>query len=134
MPIKKIKRILKDRKDRRQFREDILESVAKMVIDKLQKELLAQDKIVTGHMADSWQYDKKAHVVGSRRDGISNVEFGREKGSHVPIEPLIKWCVLKFGMDEGEAKSTAYAVEKKIYAEGIPASRFVKIALEKMSR
>lgn len=44
--------------------------------------------------------------------------YGRKPGKMPPVEPLIKWVTAKLGVSGREGKSIAWAVAKKIAAEG----------------
>lgn len=101
------------------------------LVQLLKKTLKEHDKNVFGLAIDSIQYFSEDDIVGSLLDYIFNIEFGREAGSHVPLEPLKKWAVEKLGVPEEEAWAIAKKIENKIYDEGIEMTRFAKIALEK---
>ena len=118
---------------RQKLKKDIIKDVANKLIIELKNELRDQDKIVSGAMAESLYYYPDDKVVGSEREGIDNVEYGRHEGYHVPLVPLKNWAMKKFGVDEGQAWGIAKDVEKKIYDEGIPMSRFMKITLERIT-
>jgi hypothetical protein len=69
----------------------------------------------TGEAARSLYVDWGENWVKSI--GIFYLEFldtGRGPGKPPPIDPLIRWAQNKFGVDEVEAKSIAFAVAKKI--------------------
>ena len=101
------------------------------LVELLKKTLKEHDKDVFGQAIDSIQYFSEDDVVGSLLDYIFNIEYGREAGSHVPLEPLKKWAVEKLGVPEEEAWAIAKKIENKIYNEGIEMTRFAKITLEK---
>lgn len=113
--------------------DDITTDIANRLVKKLKDELVIEDKVVTGGMSDSLQYYKEDKIVGSTRDGMDNIEYGRTAGNHVPIEPLKKWAKIKFGLTDGEAYGVAKKVEQQIFENGIPMTRFAKITLEKMT-
>jgi hypothetical protein len=69
----------------------------------------------TGEAARSLYVDWGENWVKSI--GIFYLEFldtGRGPGKFPPIAQLIKWAQSKFGVDEVEAKSIAFAVARKI--------------------
>ena len=132
MVVAKIRRILKDRKSRLEFRDLLVENIGKEIIVNLQKELVNQDKIVSGRLADSFEYDKPDKVVGSTDEGAADVEYGMPGGTLVPVEALKEWAKVKFALSDKEATSMAFAVQKGIHKNGIPMSRFVKVTLERM--
>ena len=55
------------------------------------------------------------------------VDGGRKPGKYVPINALKKWARLK-GMDEG----AAYAINKKIFKEGIKATFVINKSIEQL--
>ena len=101
------------------------------LVQLLKKTLKENDKDVFGAAVESIEYFKDDEVVGSLLDYIYNIEFGREAGSHVPIQPIKEWIYVKLGIFGEEADRMAYAIEKKIYKSGIPMTRFAKISLER---
>lgn len=100
----------------------------------LKKTLKEEGKDVFGQAIDSIQYFDDDNIVGSILDYVYNIEFGREAGSHVPLEPLKKWAVEKLGIPEDEAWAVARKIENKIYEEGIDMTRFAKISLDRFGR
>lgn len=44
--------------------------------------------------------------------------YGRKPGKMPPVEPLIQWVVAKFGYEYNTAEKFAWAIAKKIAAEG----------------
>lgn len=69
----------------------------------------------TGEAARSLFVEHGADFV--RSIGIFYIEFldtGRAPGKFPPIEPLKKWAKSKFGVDDKEATSIAFAVAHKI--------------------
>lgn len=106
--------------------------IAEDLVKELKKTLKENNKDVFGQAIDSIQYFEKDDIVGSLLDYVYNIEFGREAGSHVPIEPLKNWAIEKLGVSENEAWAIAKSIENKIYSEGIDMTRFVKITLDKM--
>ena len=111
----------------------LVDDVGEDLVEQLTRTMYEMDKVVFGRMVQSWDYHKEDKTVASKRPGIWNVEFGREPGSRVPIEPLRNWLIGRFGMEPKRASKIAYAVERKIYKNGIKPTRFVKRALEEMT-
>lgn len=99
--------------------------------DVIVKTLEEEGKEVFGEAIKSVQYFADDNVVGSLLDYMFNIEFGREAGSHVPLQPLHDWAVEKLGLDDESAWATARRIENKIYSEGIEMTRAWKISLER---
>ena len=118
--------------DVKKLKEDLFQRVADVLIEKLRDGLEREDHIFSGKARDSIQYYEDITTVGSELDYIRNIEYGRAAGSHVPIAPLKKWAMVKFGIPESEAYGVAKAIEKKIFEKGIPMTRFAKTAVEEM--
>ena len=123
-----------DVEHRTEITDALLHDIGNDLRDALKKKLEDMDKVVFGLMMDSIVFDEYDKIVGSSRRGISNVEFGREAGSHTPIEELKRWAGKRFQVSESEALGIAIAVEKKIYREGIDETRFMKMTLEEFVR
>jgi len=117
---------------RKELVGEIVQDVARKLVTNLQKELSLEDKVVSGLMLDSLDWFPKDKVVGSQKEGMDNIEYGRLAGSHVPLKPLKEWAMKKFNLEEGVAWGVAKKVEKQIFENGIPMTRFAKITLEKM--
>ena len=118
--------------DVKKLKEELMSRVADILIKKLQDGLEKEDHIFSGKARDSIQYYEDITIVGSELDYIRNLEYGRAAGSHVPIEPLKKWVMVKFGLTDSQAYGVAKKIEKKIFEKGIPMTRFAKIAVEEM--
>lgn len=72
-------------------------------------------------MEATGEWRENLRVEGNKLYGrkyTEQLEYGRRPGTYVPIEPLRKWAQAKFGMEYNAARSMAFAVSKKIYAEG----------------
>ena len=52
------------------------------------------------------------------RDYTNQLVKGRQPGSYVPIEPLKRWAMAKFGYDEKRATGMAFAVSHTIKERG----------------
>jgi hypothetical protein len=73
----------------------------------------------TGKWLSSLEVDAKDSVGIIK--GESYTEFlakGRKPGKMPPIQPIIKWCQAKFGLDIKQATAMAWGVAKKIEAQG----------------
>ena len=119
--------------ERNALKDQILEDIGRKLVTDLQKELSREEKVVSGLMLDSLNWFPEDKIVGSKREGMDNLEYGRFAGSHVPLKPLMEWAKKKFGISEGEAWGVAKKVENHIFEEGIPMTRFAKITLEKVN-
>jgi len=116
---------------RKQFAQTHAELVQRALKRKI-KELNISD---SGDFLDSIKISWKDYftpVVGSDLVYAHNIEEGRLAGTHVPIEPLVKWVRHKKhpGIDEKEATKIAYAIENKIYREGIKGRHVMRLVLE----
>ena len=107
----------------------IKKDVGDDLLERCKLSLLDKDKYVTGKMYRSMEHNVGEGIVGSKRDGIWYVEFGRPP-MEVPISDLKEWAEMRFGLDERAAWKVAYRVRDKILAEGTEASRFMLGALE----
>lgn len=116
-----------------ELRDDAKSKIGERMVTNLKQELVRQDKVVSGMMMESIKYFPEDNTVGSMRDGMGNIEYGRAAGHHVPLKPLIEWAKTRFGLSDGDAWAMAKSVEAEIFENGIPMTRFTKIALEKMS-
>lgn len=67
--------------------------------------------------------------VGSDVVYAVEIEDGRQAGSHVPLQPLVDWCIYKLHMDQKEAVIVARRIERKIFREGIKARQPFRVSL-----
>ena len=120
-------------KDADVIKQAIVDKVAEALVNNLKKALKDRDKVLTGKAEKSIQYYKEIKTVGSELDYIANIEYGRRAGTHVPIKPLMEWVMNKMHVPQSEAYRVAKSVEKKIFEDGIPMTRFAKTTVEEMA-
>lgn len=95
----------------------------------IKKQLKLLGKYVTHDAVESIDFYPDIKEVGSELDYLYNLEWGRKAGEHVPLPRLHRWVMMKFGMDENQAWGIVKSIEKKIFEEGIPMTRFMKKAV-----
>jgi hypothetical protein len=100
-------------------------------------ELLAQKHRATGKLIDTFTVkDRKAgdiiYIEGRMENYGEWVDTGRAVGARrVPIQALIEWIRIK-GIASGEqVKGMAFAIQEKIYKEGIPTRGSRRIAAKR---
>ena len=96
-------------------------------------------KYATGKLQRSLQFkhyrneegDLVIELISAKSDNgfeyLKVVDQGRKPGKYVPIKALKKWARIK-GMDEG----AAYAINKKIFKEGIRATFVIRKSIEQL--
>lgn len=96
-------------------------------------------KYATGKLQRSLQFkhyrneegDIVLELISAKSDNgfeyLKVVDAGRKPGKYVPIKALKKWARIK-GMDEG----AAYAINKKIFKEGIRATFVIRKSIEQL--
>lgn len=78
-------------------------------------------KFLSLNMRATGEWESSLRVVDSSiwgRKYTEQLEYGRRPGTYAPIAPLIKWAKAKFGVDDDEARSIAWAVNTKMKNEG----------------
>ncbi len=82
--------------------DKVLAKYAGIVIGKIQKKLLAADKLATGNLYNSFKYRVVSNIATHNSGFIivgakygEYVERGRRPGKYVPIKPLINWLKAK---------------------------------------
>jgi len=103
--------------------------IGQFLIKELSKELIFQKHQASGKLIDSLEYRIKNTSNGMRLEIWSEdyghyVNTGRKAGTKkVPIVSLVNWIKQK-GIASGdkEVTSIAYAIQTKIFREGIPTS------------
>lgn len=110
-------------------KQKLIDDIANLLVIKLKDKLNILDKNVFGELIDSIEYSKEEKLVGSKSEVAKPVEYGRRAGKHVPIQPLLEWVYVKLNIYGKEAEDMAYAIERKIFNEGIPKTRFAKLTL-----
>lgn len=72
-------------------------------------------------MPASGEWEANIHVrenVIRGRKYTEQLVYGRRPGKFAPIQPLIEWAQVKLGLSGREAVSAAWAINKKMQAEG----------------
>lgn len=59
---------------------------------------------------------KDENITG--RKYTEQLVYGRKPGTYAPIEPLKRWAMIKLGLDERQATSTAFAISKSLKEKG----------------
>ena len=98
----------------------ITESQIEEILDEVIK-LFFIPKFDSYGMNATGEWKKNVEAIGSSiwgRDYTEQLAYGRKPGSFVPIAPLQKWAMAKFGMDEQSALGMAFAVSKNIQKNG----------------
>jgi hypothetical protein len=114
---------------------DDLRILGRLAVKELRRELILQKHVATATLHDSINYKLVSTSTGLSMNvyaanyGIF-VDSGRSaKTKRVPIQALIDWILVKgFTSDDKEAKSIAFAIQEKIYQEGIPTTRGRRVA------
>lgn len=114
---------------------DDLRILGRLSVKLLKEELIFQQHVATGQLLDSINYRLES-ITGGLRMGVYAIPYsifvdsGRKAGvTRVPIAPLIEWIKVKgIATDDKEAKSIAFAIQEKIFREGIPTSRSRRLA------
>jgi len=70
--------------------------------------------------------------VGSTVPYSVNIEYGRQAGVHAPIEPIVQWVMSKKhpGISRAKAVQIAYAIEDKLFREGVRGRHVLRLVLE----
>ena len=112
------------------FVNQLVKVLGKDVVEELQKQLKAKNKVATSNLVNSLSYK----TVQLLQDFVINfsyedygkwVELGRKPGKYAPISKIKEWCKIK-GIDE----SLAYPINYKIYKFGIKPTPFVQDVLK----
>jgi hypothetical protein len=111
--------------------------IADEIFVRTQQILLDDGKVDTGTLLHSGniinEYLHKQIIYSAEHS--SYVNYGREPGSYVPIEPLITWVRRKLGVgDLKKAKSLAFAISKSIEERGIQPVFFIERAVDEVTR
>tara|TARA_R100000951_G_scaffold105973_2_gene100118 strand:+ start:287 stop:790 length:504 start_codon:yes stop_codon:yes gene_type:complete len=109
--------------------------LAEFVIRELQKELIAQKHVDKRTLHDSLEYKVKDAGSGTHIDIFAEdygifVDQGRKAGTKkVPVLVLLDWVIRKgIAENDKQALSVAYAIQTKIFREGIPTVGSRKVA------
>lgn len=109
---------------------DDLNVIGRFLVQEIGQELVYQKHVATGKLRDSVEYRIKTNAGGSVSleiwtENYGNfVESGRRPGAkRVPIASLVQWIKVK-GLATGDKEMTrlAFAIQEKIYREGVPTS------------
>lgn len=109
--------------------------IGRFLVQELRKELVFQKHEATGKLIDSLEYRIKSTTTGISL-GIWSEDYGhyvntgrKAGGKKVPIAVLIEWIKQK-GIASGdkEVKGIAFAIQTKIFREGIPTQGSRRIA------
>lgn len=111
-------------------------TLARFVIDELQRELVYQKHIATNTLHDSVEHRINTHAgSGVAIDFYAEfygafVNRGRQRNAKpVPIEPLVQWVIDKaIANNRKDAKRIAFAIRTKIQREGIPTNNSKRIS------
>ena len=134
----KLNKALED--SREQIKEEFLDSMADAVLSEAQR-LLKEGKI-----PNSKSPEKNAFYTGelaNRSNGVAEdgenkrrvyfdtpyalaTEYGRPKGSHPPVQPLIEWADYRGFKDP---VGSAWAIAKKMERDGLPPRPFLQPAV-----
>ena len=67
------------------------------------------------------------YILTSHAPYSAAMEYGTRPGHHAPIKPLMEWAGRKLG-----DSSLGYAIQAKIFAEGITAHPFIRPAMNQV--
>ncbi len=105
-----------------------INAIGKKLIDGFRNELEVQNSIATGKLADSMFYDLDETadsielVIQTRAKYVDIVDKGMKAGNMPSLTAIKNWMDAK-GIkhsNENEKESIAYAIAKRIRAEGLP--------------
>ena len=108
----------------------MLKQLATLLQTEIRDELIQQGHKATGNLIDSVKvHATDFQIIGESIFYGEYVERGRKaKEKRVPIDALIQWIEDKnFSVaNDAEKKSIAFAIQAKIYKEGIPTKNSMK--------
>lgn len=112
-----------------------LEKIGEEYIAALIRRLVSLDKVATGTLIDSLDYDvvetaDKVILEIISVDYLQWVDKGRLPGSMPPVDAIERWVRVK-GITAYDGKSDrqlAWAIAKKIERDGIPATNVMELA------
>jgi len=111
--------------------DSILDEIADFIFSKSQEIIVAKGAVDEGTLLKSGNVTRKflEKEVVYTAPYAAFVEFGTDP--HMPpVGPLIDWSRRKLGLNEQEAKKTAWAIAKKIAKEGTEPVSFMRSAVE----
>ena len=108
----------------------VLGEIANEIRNEYQDKLIRDDKIASGHLLNSVEYDivtddRSITVQLELADYYKWVEEGREPGSFPPVDALLEWIKVKPVVPDGRSgrlpteNQLAYLIGRKIKEEGI---------------
>lgn len=112
-----------------------LNILGKLAVQETRRELVFQKHVASAALYDSVEY-KITSINYGLRLGVYALPYSifvdsgrRAGGKRVPISALMEWVKIKgFETDDKAAKSMAFAIQEKIFQDGIPTSRSKRIA------
>lgn len=118
--------------------EIALRMLGKFLVTQLRAELVSQNRNVTSKLYNSIDSEVRNTLVGLRLD-VRYEEYGvylnqgrKAGGKRVPIDVLIEWVKRRnFATEAKQVKSIAFAIQTKIFKEGITPSKFQDVVLKR---
>ncbi len=110
-----------------------LENIGIIMVAGLAEELRKQGHVDTGKLIRDMSYN----VRTTARGAVIEIEFqgyglfvnaGRLPGKYVPFQILFDWVKRKLKLSGAQAKSATFAINRKIYNEGIPTAGSLKFS------
>lgn len=108
--------------------------IATQIFEKSQKNIDEMNIMASGYLKKSGRVEKVSfntyRIVYDAPYAIF-VEYGTSP--HMPpIEPLIRWVKLKFGVSDEEARRIAWSIANKIKEEGTEPKPFLRNAIDEV--
>jgi len=116
----------------KEFFDNISRDIAEEVYRRSQENIDRMNVIASGFLKRSglvMRVGEKTWAVKYFAPYALFVEFGTEP-HRPPVKPLIEWAMMKFGMNEKDAKRVAYAVANKIAKYGTEPRPFLRNAMD----
>jgi len=116
----------------KEFFDNVSRDIAEEVYRRSQENIDRMNVIASGFLKRSgmvMRVGEKTWVVKYFAPYALFVEFGTEP-HRPPVKPLIEWAMMKFGMNEKDAKRVAYAVANKIAKYGTEPRPFLRNAMD----
>ena len=115
-----------------------LNVLGQLAVKQLREELIFQQHVASAKLYDSANY-KIESINNGLRTGVYVEDYGifvdsgrLAGGKRVPIDALIQWVKVKgFTNDDKQARSIAFAVQTKIFKEGIPTTGSKRLAVRR---
>lgn len=110
-----------------------LDEIADRVLELSDQNIRADDHVVTGDLIFSGKIERKFLEKTVLYDAPHAIYVHDGTVPHrPPVEPLIRWAMQKFSMDEKEATRVAWAVAAKIEKYGTEPSFFLLRAVDQV--